>query len=163
MFIKTSESLYKFWQNCRKQYYIIIKIFNILAKQSQYGEWKCRAPLLLGKGAWPSHFGERLRVFECRAQTLWLSFPFLGGLKCLHITQVFAGENWCRTVYSNSVLIISWKQHPQTGEWINELWYHLVLRFHQALLGKEKSMFQPGWTMNINLNRKQVEKNLYSI
>lgn len=25
MFIKTNESLYKFWQNCRKQYYIIIK------------------------------------------------------------------------------------------------------------------------------------------
>ena len=38
MFIKTNKSLYKFWQNCRRQYYIIIKIFNILVKQSQYGE-----------------------------------------------------------------------------------------------------------------------------
>lgn len=129
MFIKTNESLYKFWQNCRKQYYIIIKIFNILVKHSKYGEWKCRAPMLLGKAAWPSHIGGRLRVFGWGAQTLWLSFPFLGGLQ---ITQVFAGEKRCRNVYSNIVLIISWKQHPPTGEWINELWYHLVLRFHQA-------------------------------
>ena len=50
MFIKTKESLYKFWQSRRKQYYIIIKIFNILGKRSQYGEWKCRVLMLLVGG-----------------------------------------------------------------------------------------------------------------